>query len=84
MTAVRTLGHGGRTSTYATQHTTPDPESYLFTQWNQPFAPADRRNARQMLDSVTHAYHGPDTGMYHIRKTMLQSWRDVDEMTRHH
>ena len=65
------------------QHTTPDPESYIFTQWNQPFAPADRRNAREMLDDVNHSYHGTETGMHSIRKTLLKSWLDVDEMTRH-
>ncbi|KIP06316.1 hypothetical protein PHLGIDRAFT_107168 [Phlebiopsis gigantea 11061_1 CR5-6] len=67
-----------------TAHTTPDTESYVFTQWNQPFAPGDRRNARQMLDDAAHAYHGLNTGVYHIRKTMLKNWRDVNEMTRHH
>ncbi|KAI0088809.1 UPF0187-domain-containing protein [Irpex rosettiformis] len=66
-----------------TAHTTPDPESFIFSQWNQPFAPGDRRNAREMMDDVEHSYHGLDTGMHHIRKTLLRSWRDVDEMTRH-
>ncbi|KAI0776370.1 Bestrophin, RFP-TM, chloride channel-domain-containing protein [Irpex lacteus] len=66
-----------------TAHTTPDPESFIFSQWNQPFAPADRRNAKEMMDDVEHSYHGLDTGMHHIRKTLLKSWRDVDEMTRH-
>ncbi|KIP01661.1 hypothetical protein PHLGIDRAFT_340523 [Phlebiopsis gigantea 11061_1 CR5-6] len=65
-----------------TAHTTPDPESYIFTQWNQPFAPGDRRNAREMLDDLEHSYHGVGTGMHHIRKTLLKSWMDVDEMTR--
>lgn len=66
------------------QHTTPDPESFIFTEWNQPFAPADRRNAKEMLEDVDHEYHGPDTGMHHIRKTLLKTWSDVDEMTTKH
>ena len=35
-----------------------------------------------MLSDIDHAYHGLDTGMHHIRKTLLKSWSDVDEMTR--
>lgn len=65
-----------------TAHTTPDPESFIFTEWNQPFAPADRRNAKEMLADIEHVYHGPDTGMHHIRRTLLKSWSDVDQMTR--
>jgi len=66
-----------------TAHTTPDPDSFIFTEWNQPFAPADRRNAKEMLEDVNHSYHGIDTGMHSIRQTLLKSWRDVDEVTRH-
>ncbi|GJE86689.1 Bestrophin, RFP-TM, chloride channel-domain-containing protein [Phanerochaete sordida] len=65
-----------------TAHTTPDPESFIFTEWNQPFAPADRRNAKEMLSDIEHAYHGLDTGVHHIRRTLIKSWADVDEMTR--
>ena len=64
------------------QHTTPDPDTFLYTEWNQPFAPADRRSAREMLDDVAHAYHGTETGMHHMRQTLLKSWRDVDQLTR--
>ena len=76
------IGGSTRRTDASPQHTTPDPESYIFTQWNQPFAPGDRRNAREMLDDIEHSYHGPGTGMHHIRKTLLKSWNDVDEMTR--
>ncbi|EKM56905.1 uncharacterized protein PHACADRAFT_254282 [Phanerochaete carnosa HHB-10118-sp] len=65
-----------------TAHTTPDPESFIFTEWNQPFAPADRRSAKEMLADIDHAYHGPDTGVHHIRKALLKNWSDVDQMTR--
>ncbi|KAI0684547.1 UPF0187-domain-containing protein [Cytidiella melzeri] len=67
-----------------TAHTSPDPDSFIFTEWNQPFAPADRRSAKEMMEDVEHSYHGIDTGVHHIRQTMLRSWRDVDEATRHH
>ncbi|KAI0691844.1 UPF0187-domain-containing protein [Cytidiella melzeri] len=67
-----------------TAHTSPDPESFIFTEWNQPFAPADRRSAKEMMEDVEHSYHGVDTGVHHIRQTLLRSWRDVDEVTRHY
>ena len=35
-----------------------------------------------MLSDVTHSYHGPDTGMTSIRRTLLKSWWDVETMTR--
>ncbi|KAI9058064.1 UPF0187-domain-containing protein [Trametes sanguinea] len=65
-----------------TAHTCPDPEEYLFTAWNQPFAPGDRRTAEEMLSDVSHSYHGPETGMRSIRRTLLRSWWDVDQITR--
>ncbi|KAI0764012.1 UPF0187-domain-containing protein [Trametes elegans] len=65
-----------------TAHTCPDPEDYVFTAWNQPFAPGDRRTAEEMMSDVSHAYHGPETGMHSIRRTLLKSWWDVDQTTR--
>ncbi|GJE93964.1 Bestrophin, RFP-TM, chloride channel-domain-containing protein [Phanerochaete sordida] len=65
-----------------TAHTTPDPDSFIFSAWNQPFAPADRRNANEMLADVAHAYHQPETGVHHLRRTFLKGWSDVDKMTR--
>ncbi|KAL1938826.1 hypothetical protein VTO73DRAFT_11206 [Trametes versicolor] len=65
-----------------TAHSCPDPDEYIFTPWNQPFAPGDRRTAEEMMGDVSHSYHGPETGMHHIRRTLLKSWWDVDQMTR--
>ncbi|OSD07776.1 UPF0187-domain-containing protein [Trametes coccinea BRFM310] len=65
-----------------TAHTCPEPEEYLFTAWNQPFAPGDRRTAEEMLSDVSHSYHGPETGMRSIRRTLLRGWWDVDQITR--
>ncbi|CAK5271734.1 unnamed protein product [Mycena citricolor] len=69
-----------------TAHTTPDPSSFLFTTWNQPFAPADRRSAEELValqPDYVHSEH-PDSepGMATIRRTLLKNWRDVDRMTR--
>ncbi|KAI0819472.1 UPF0187-domain-containing protein [Trametes gibbosa] len=65
-----------------TAHTCPDPEEYIFTAWNQPFAPGDRRTAEEMMSDVSHSYHGPETGMHSIRRTLLKGWWDVDQITR--
>ncbi|TFK91914.1 UPF0187-domain-containing protein [Polyporus arcularius HHB13444] len=65
-----------------TAHTCPDPDEYIMTPWNQPFAPGDRRTAEEMMSDVNHSYHGPDTGMHSIRRTLLKSWWDVDQITR--
>lgn len=64
------------------QHPCQDPDTYIFTDWNQPFAPADRRSANEMLNDEQHPYHHPEAGAYSIRRTLLKSWQGVDEMTR--
>jgi len=65
-----------------TAHPISDPHSYIFGPQNQPFAPADCRSAEEMVLDVGHEYHGPTTGMDSIRRTMLKSWRKVEEVTR--
>ncbi|EJD02783.1 UPF0187-domain-containing protein [Fomitiporia mediterranea MF3/22] len=63
-----------------TAHTSPEPNSFLFESWNHPFAPGDNRSAKDMIENVEHAYHGPDTGMLSIRRTLLDSWRSSVKM----
>ncbi|CAK5270860.1 unnamed protein product [Mycena citricolor] len=69
-----------------TAHTTPDPQTFLFSSWNQPFAPADRRSAEELValqpDYVHTAHPDSEPGMATIRRTLLKNWRDVDRMTR--
>ncbi len=65
-----------------TQHTSPEPDEYIFTTWNQPFVPSDRRTAVEIVNDVSHSYHGSDTGMHSIRRTLLKSWWDVEQITR--
>ncbi|KAJ7509543.1 Bestrophin, RFP-TM, chloride channel-domain-containing protein [Mycena galericulata] len=70
-----------------TAHTTPDPSQFVFTAWNQPFAPADRRSAEELTASAEanyrHADHGDsEPGMMSIRRVLLKNWRDVDRITR--
>lgn len=69
-----------------TAHTSPDPDEFVFSGWNQPFAPADRRTAEELIqsDDYKHADHADSPGMLNIRTVLLKSWRDVDQMTRHH
>ncbi|TDL17547.1 UPF0187-domain-containing protein [Rickenella mellea] len=64
-----------------TAHPAPDPEAYIYSYWNQPFAPADRRSAKDMLADVDHEYHGPETGVISIRRTLLRSWKEVQAHT---
>jgi len=70
-----------------TAHTMPDPSAFVFTSWNQPLAPADRRNAEELTANAdqeyTHMAHGDvEPGMANIRRTLLKNWRDVDRITR--
>jgi hypothetical protein len=72
-----------------TAHTSPEPESFLFSPWNQPFAPSDRRSASDLTRNATPTseYTHPDLsgiqpGMSSLRSTLVRNWRDVDRMTR--
>jgi len=65
-----------------TAHPSSPPDQYIFTHWNQPFAPEDRRNAEDMVSDMDHEYYGEDTGMDSIRRTLLRSWKSVDTGTR--
>lgn len=70
-----------------TAHHCPDPADFIFSPWNQPFAPADRRTASEILktggDDYLHPDHsGIQPGMASLRRTLLQGWRDVDTHTR--
>ncbi|CAL1709226.1 unnamed protein product [Somion occarium] len=67
-----------------TAHTAPDVNEFIFTEWNQPFAPGDRRSAKEMLHDLNHPYHDDDECVHSIRKTLLKSWREVDQITRKH
>ncbi|KAK7024777.1 Bestrophin, RFP-TM, chloride channel-domain-containing protein [Favolaschia claudopus] len=70
-----------------TAHTTPDPTQYVFTAWNQPFAPADRRSAEELTANAAEEYRHRDhediePGMTSIRRVLLKNWRDVERITR--
>ncbi|KAJ7207208.1 Bestrophin, RFP-TM, chloride channel-domain-containing protein [Mycena pura] len=70
-----------------TAHTMPDPGAFVFTAWNQPLAPADRRSADELTRDVaadyTHADHADaEPGIATLRRTLLKNWRDVDRITR--
>ncbi|KAJ7486630.1 UPF0187-domain-containing protein [Mycena latifolia] len=72
-----------------TAHTTPDPTQFIFSTWNQPLAPADRRSAAELTEDAgadyRHADHGDsEPGMMSIRRVLLKNWRDVERITRQH
>ncbi|KAJ2926685.1 hypothetical protein H1R20_g10406, partial [Candolleomyces eurysporus] len=68
-----------------TAHTNPDPSEFVFSPLNQPFAPADKRSAAQLV-ALGENYVTPENdapaGANSIRRTLVRSWRDVDKFTR--
>ncbi|KAJ6565356.1 Bestrophin, RFP-TM, chloride channel-domain-containing protein [Mycena sp. CBHHK59/15] len=62
--------------------------AYVFTAWNQPLAPADRRSAEELTQDAAAAYHhaehagDSEPGMMSIRRVLLKNWRDVERITR--
>ncbi|KAJ7589550.1 Bestrophin, RFP-TM, chloride channel-domain-containing protein [Mycena floridula] len=69
-----------------TAHTCPEPSEFVFTGWNQPFAPADRRNAEDLVQSDDYKNAGSEEaqGMVGMRGVLLNNWKQVNEMTRKH
>ncbi|KAJ7727755.1 UPF0187-domain-containing protein [Mycena metata] len=69
-----------------TAHTMPDPSTFVFSAWNQPLAPADRRTAEELTLNTDQYKHSesPDAapGIEAIRRTLLKNWREVDRITR--
>ncbi|KAH6908713.1 Bestrophin, RFP-TM, chloride channel-domain-containing protein [Coprinopsis sp. MPI-PUGE-AT-0042] len=68
-----------------TVHTHPTPADFVFSPLNQPFAPADKRSAEELM-ALGPDYVAPDAdaapGMNSIRRTLVKSWRNVDILTR--
>lgn len=66
-------------------HDASPPSSYVFSAFNQPFAPEDRRTAVQLLsESEAREYHDEKSGLENMRATMVRNWRSVNELTTHH
>ncbi|KAL4268438.1 Voltage-dependent anion channel-forming protein YneE/VCCN1/2-like protein [Pleurotus pulmonarius] len=71
-----------------TAHHCPTPDEFVFSPWNQPFAPGDRRDAETLRRIPSHDYRPPSSsihvrpGLASIRRTLLASWRSVDQITR--
>jgi hypothetical protein len=67
-----------------TVHDSPHPLDWMFTAWNQPFAPADRRSAAELVqtDDYSHTHKNVDTGLDSVKRTLLQSWKDIEHKTR--
>ncbi|KAF8598227.1 UPF0187-domain-containing protein [Ceratobasidium sp. AG-I] len=61
------------------------PSSYVFSDFNQPFAPADRRAASKLLTEPDgQEYLDEMSGMKNVHATLVKSWRAVNEITMHH
>jgi predicted membrane chloride channel (bestrophin family) len=66
-----------------TAHTMPPLSSYVFSEYNQPFAPCDRRTAEVLNGRMEEYEHDGVVGEAAVRRTMIKNWRDVDTITRH-
>jgi putative membrane protein len=63
-------------------HDPSPPASYIFNDFNQPFAPADRRTASELLSQEKGSdYLDERNGMENIHATLVRSWRSVTHMT---
>lgn len=66
-------------------HDPSPPSSYIFSDFNQPFAPEDRRSARELItESGGREYMDETSGMENVRATLVKSWRSVNDITTHH
>lgn len=65
-----------------TAHNPAPPSDYVFSPLNQPFAPADRRTARDLTADIEQGYFNKGTGIDSVRTTLVRSWSEVDQMTR--
>ncbi|KAG8863768.1 hypothetical protein FRB96_007605 [Tulasnella sp. 330] len=68
-----------------TAHPAPDPNSFIFSQWNQPFAPADRRTATDILhERQQHEEGHTEQAVIHgVREDLLKSYREIIKATHH-
>ncbi|KAF7324044.1 hypothetical protein MKEN_00626600 [Mycena kentingensis (nom. inval.)] len=71
-----------------TAHTSPNPSEFVFSGWNQPLAPGDRRSAEELVKEAgdyKHAEHADaEPGMATMRRTLIKNWHTVDHLTRQH
>lgn len=68
-----------------TAHPNPEPRDFVFNARNQPFAPADRRTAAELVSGNTEydvSHEVGPVGIHSLRKTLVKSWMDVDTKTR--
>ncbi|KAH7339381.1 Bestrophin, RFP-TM, chloride channel-domain-containing protein [Rhizoctonia solani] len=74
----------GRELAEVMAHEPKAPASFVFNELNQPFAPADRRTASELLSSQKdNEYMDEIHGIDNMHATMVRSWRSVTEMTMH-
>lgn len=59
----------------------PDPDTFIFGPTNQPFAPADRRSAKQLVEARDVEYLHEHTGKASVQKMLLKSWKEVLDKT---
>jgi len=65
-----------------TAHTMPTVSSYVFSEWNQPLAPIDRRTAAALTHSLDDYEHDGKKGESSLRRALVRNWREIDLVTR--
>jgi len=65
-----------------TAHTMPSVSSYVFSDFNQPLAPADRRTAASLSMRMEEYAHDGGVGDAAMKRALIKNWRDVDTITR--
>ncbi|KAG9019452.1 hypothetical protein FRB90_001926 [Tulasnella sp. 427] len=64
-----------------TAHPAPDPASFIFTRFNQPFAPSDRRSALDILaERKQHSTDDHET-ILGVRQTLVRNYQEISEAT---
>jgi len=68
-----------------TAHPAPNPWSYIFSEWNQPFAPADRRSAVEILAARQQDTEEQSEGaaINTVRQDLLRSYSEILQATHH-
>ncbi|KAF7291163.1 hypothetical protein MIND_01259500 [Mycena indigotica] len=74
-------------------HTNPNPAEFVFSAWNQPFAPTDRRSSEALVADATSDYSLPsskvdqssstDGGSVSLQQMLVRNWREIEGRTRH-
>ncbi|KAG8956831.1 hypothetical protein FRC04_000309 [Tulasnella sp. 424] len=67
-----------------TAHPAPDPASFIFSHFNQPFAPSDRRSAIEILTDKKNGDDDDHKTLLGVRHTLVRNYSEISEATFNH